>query len=718
MKGNAYPLESFIQDNKVEFIIPVYQRKYDWNTDNCEQLFSDLKKLALSEGRKKHFFGSIVTSRADDSGYDRLVIDGQQRLTTVSLLLLAGIRAVESEAMTIQNKSRLEEARENFLYAKYHNSDRKIKLVPIDDDRKDYDLLFSGDEESFNESSRLTKNYRYFLHKLTAPDLPFTFDRLLDAVEGLEIVHIVLESGDDAQLIFESLNSTGLALEEGDKIRNYMLMSLTPGEQKSYYRDYWQKMERQLGGELTRFLRDYLTIRLELLRPVRQNKIYAEWKKYMAERDRKEELASMLTYATYYDSVIHATLSTPRLSRKMQHICNIGSDVTNIFFVQFLKYADEARLSEEEIYKVIDVVENYLARRIICNLPGNSLTQVSCALHRDVQKSIEEYSRAGEPIEASYSEILTYHLLRREGTAMLPRDTQFKEAIQSRDVYHMLKPFQIFLFERLENAVPGEYNDVAREMRHGEATIEHIMPQNLNAAWQEMLGSNWEVIHERYLDTFANLTLTGINSELSNKSFPEKRDGKHDAQHDIPGYKDSKYRMTRAVTACEQWTETELLQRAADITQKLLKLYPLPALSFRPLPKPVDEVGLDDETFDPTGRTLKGFRLWGETYDETVWKQLQLRAVRLVMERYPDAVDALYDQGSYFWTEEKANKDYCTPIGQGKYLWTSMDNRSKLSCLRYLFEHCDIAAGEMVILMEPRRSQLPFNSEQDANTGD
>ena len=210
----------------------------------------------------------------------------------------------------------------------------------------------------------------------------------------------------------------------------------------------------------------------------------------------------------------------------MRHICNIETDVTNVFFIQFLNYASLNSLPEDEIFKVIDLIENYLARRIVCNMPGNALTQVFCALHKDVLKSIEMYSPANVEIDNSYADILAYHIMRRDGNYQLPRDMQFVEAIKTRDAYHMLKPFQIFLFERLENSVHGEYNDVAADMKKKDATIEHIMPQTLNGDWKAMLGDNFEEIQEKYLHTFANLTLTGINSELSNKPFEIKRDGK------------------------------------------------------------------------------------------------------------------------------------------------------------------------------------------------
>lgn len=604
MKGYAKPLNEFICGQQIQFVIPVYQRNYDWLQDNCDQLLSDLVKL-IHSGRTSHFFGSIVTSVAG-TGFSRLVIDGQQRLTTISLLLLAGIKAVNDGLLEISNESRKDEAYDLFLNAKYCNSERKIKLVPIENDRITYDKIFNGEDE-LDEDSKITRNFRHFYDKLTRKPQQLTFDNLLDAVEHLQIISIELDADDDAQLIFESLNSTGLALTEADKIRNYLLMSLTTEEQQLCFKNYWQKIESATEYNPTKFLRDYLTIKQQLQRPVRLSNIYFEWKKYMDGRDRKQEMVEMLDYARYYQQATEAQMATSKLSAKMRHICNIESDVTNVFFIQFLKYAATNNLSYDEIDKVIDVVENYLARRIICNMPGNALTQVFCALHKDVLKSIDEYQSACVPLTCSYSDILAYHIMRRDGNYQLPRDVQFVTAIQTRDAYHMLKPYQIFLFERLENSVPGEYNDVAADMKKKDATIEHIMPQTLNGEWKNMLGDNYEEIQEKYLHTFANLTLTGINSELSNKAFEIKRDGKNNGDEVCPGYKDSKYRLTKWVRTCEKWSEEELQKRSKKIVNTFLRLYPLPKPTFKPLAKTIDEVSLDEETFTPTNRVLTGF---------------------------------------------------------------------------------------------------------------
>ena len=375
MKGYAKPLHEFIEGHKIQFVIPVYQRNYDWLLENCDQLFQDLLKLVKTNGQE-HFFGSIVTSnQGGGNSYNRLVIDGQQRLTTISLLLLAAIKAVEDGKLSISNPSRIDEAKEVFLQAKYCNSERKIKLVPIKNDRVAYDKIINNDEELV-ENSKLTRNFNYFYEMLAQNHKSITFDLLLDAIERLHIISIELDDDDDAQLIFESLNSTGVALREADKIRNYMLMDLSGKDQRNYFKNYWQKIEALTQDDPSNFLRVYLAIKQKLSNMVKINTLYFEWKHYMEGRDRKKELEDMLYYASYFQKANESKLSTPKLCEKMSHICNLETDVVTVFFVEFFAYADEQQLGEDEIFKVIDLIENYWARRVVCNLTSLSLIHI------------------------------------------------------------------------------------------------------------------------------------------------------------------------------------------------------------------------------------------------------------------------------------------------------------------------------------------------------
>ena len=232
------------------------------------------------------------------------------------------------------------------------------------------------------------------------------------------------------------------------------------------------------------------------------------------------------------------------------------------------------------------------------------------------------------------------------------------------------------------------------------------LSSNINKSTSIMRTRNNSLIkniQEKYIHTFANLTITGINSELSNKAFDIKRNGRIVDGKIHPGYKDSKYRLTKNVTTCSKWGVEELERRSSEIVDTFLRLYPFPTTSFKPLPKPVEEFFLEDESFSPTNRILKGFRLFNTEYIETTWKGMLLKVVSLIMDRYPDIVDSLYDKEGYFWTSKQADIQYCTMIAPNKFLWTTIDNKGKIRCLRYLFNKCDIAESELAFILEPNK---------------
>ncbi|MDE5848741.1 MAG: DUF262 domain-containing HNH endonuclease family protein, partial [Muribaculaceae bacterium] len=648
MQGRAMPLQTVMGNGSTQLVIPVYQRNYSWKIENCNQLLVDLVKLKDSN-RISHFFGSVVTAPAG-YGMDRIIIDGQQRLTTTSLLMLAAIKAVKDGKMTIEKEWMIEQVHDNMLWSKYGSHPTcKTKLIPIEQDRLAYERLFTYDEDQFIKGSKITNNLEHFYEKLTSWPLPFTFEELWDVVNRLQVICIDLDGNDDPQLIFESLNSTGLALEEADKIRNYLLMSLSAAEQEDCYKKYWEKIQIATNDSPTMFLRDYITISDNLLRPVKLNNLYFHWKKYMAEenRDRTAELASMLDYVRFFKMINTAEISLPhdgkwtksiRLSKKMAQLRNLDTDVINVFLISFLKYAVENKFAEEEIWRVLDLVECYFARRIICRLSSNSLTQTFCVLHRDVLRSISEYEKAGQPLDVPYHDILAYHILRREGNYLIPNDQSFAEGIKTRNVYQMTKAAQHFFFERLENFNHTEFLDVKKQMQNGDATIEHIMPQTLTPEWRRELGENAEAIHEQYLHTFANLTLTGVNSELSNNPFEDKKNGKMVDGQFVNGYKGSIYRLTQELVGYDTWGLNDLEDRAKKIKDKLFALYPYPTTEFHPLPKTIEEFSLEDEDFNPTSRWLIGYRLFGEEHQETIWTDMFVDTVKELYTRYPDAI--------------------------------------------------------------------------------
>ena len=317
------------------FIIPLYQRKYAWQQKHCSRLFEDLKKIH-SQDIYSHFFGSIVTTRVDEHEDDLLIIDGQQRITTLSLLILAGLNAVANGDME-QGDEDIEEVRKNYLFAVRRRVERKIKLKPIEGDLEAYDALFDNNPDEFVKNSGITSNYLLFYQMIKASDLSFT--DLIGAIERLTIIDIRLDSKDNPQLIFESLNSCGKDLEEADKVRNYLLMSLSPAEQEEYYHSYWSKIEKMTDGEPTMFIRDYLTIEQGTISNIED--LYFDFKTYdeNSHIERRALLEKMLKFAQYYKQITKGETGNARIDRKLKQIAYIGTSVkAGIlgFFISFL----------------------------------------------------------------------------------------------------------------------------------------------------------------------------------------------------------------------------------------------------------------------------------------------------------------------------------------------------------------------------------------------
>ena len=372
MKGDAQPLIKFFDGSDKRFIIPLYQRNYDWKEENCEQLFQDLMKLHNSD-RKSHFFGSIVSS-IQSGTEDRFIIDGQQRITTVSLLLIAMVNAKKEGLIEAIDAKLVEKIFKRYLVDEYQEDERKVKLKPIKKDMQAFDALLYKPKDQYIKESNVTRNYDFFYDKITRAGL--TLDELFETIKKLEVINIRLDEDDDPQLIFESLNSTGLDLSEADKIRNYLLMSLAPTEQDNLYTRFWNPIEEFTKYDPSSFVRDYLTMKQGKIGRI--DKIYFIFKEYAetANIDRAILLEDMHHYAKIYSQVDNAEVGTAKLNRKLNQLRTLDSTIAYPFFMAFFDYATKVGLAETEIYQVLDVIEAYWARRIICNLPSNALNKV------------------------------------------------------------------------------------------------------------------------------------------------------------------------------------------------------------------------------------------------------------------------------------------------------------------------------------------------------
>lgn len=721
---DATKLDIYFKDDKALFLIPLYQRKYAWQQKHCQRLFSDLLKVH-KENIPSHFFGSIVSVKADsEHENDLLIIDGQQRITTISILILAAINAVENGEMEIREEDNIIYAKERYLYAKYRRHvERKIKLRPIDEDLKAYDALFSNDHEQFvpAEKSGVTKNYLFFYNLIVGQVTPLVFEDLIDAIERLIIIDICLDSNDNPQLIFESLNSCGKDLEEADKVRNYLLMSQSKDLQEQYYYKYWQKIEKLTDGEPTMFIRDYLTLKRRVISNI--DDLYFDFKAYDEKTDmpREDLLADMLKYARYYEMAIKGKTTSERLNRKLRQLASIGSNVCMPFYLAFFDYADENDLGEQLRYEVLDVIENYWARRIICNWPANAMSKSFALLHSDILRIYDTHKRRGLEVEVSYVEVMKYIILKKQGTGEFPIDRYVIESFPTRQIYKMPSSYRAFLFERMENLDSKEADvDIIQKLNDNSITIEHIMPQHLTPQWKEDLGPEYERIVEQYLHTFANLTLSGYNLDYSNRPYSEKWSGytytkkdketKEDKTITVYGYKDSAFKLTNYMKQHQQWTEKELKERGEQLLQNFLHLWPMISTQYVPLEREVEIVSIDDDDTDLKGRTITAFRYNGAKHNVSSWKMMLVEVCKLIFNEYPTEMLYLATKNNYL---HDSAQDYTTPVVENCHVWASNDTRSKRNVLLYIFKELGIDPSILELELVPLNNNVVDDNVED-----
>ncbi len=710
---DEYKLKNFFFDDRVLFRIPLYQRKYSWQWEHCRRLFDDLEKVHKDKDIHTHFFGSIVYKRASAINDDLLIIDGQQRLTTVSILILAAINAVKNKQMKYENMDFVNDTCNKYLYSKYKpHVERKIKLCPIKEDMLAYDKLFDNDVEQFvpAEQSCITRNYLSLYDRITSSKNEMSFEDLIEAIEKLIVIEIRLDNDDNPQLIFESLNSCGKDLEEADKVRNYLLMPESNESQERLYNDYWHKIELNTGGEPTMFIRDYLTIKNNVISSIEN--LYFDFKEYHESQkmSREELLRDMLKFSHYYKQVDQACTGIAKIDKKLRQLSNIGSNVCMPFYLNFFDYSQKNDLSTNVIYEVLDVVENYWARRIICALPANALAKIFALLHGDVLRIYREHAKRGIEITVSYAEVLKFILLKKQGTGAFPTNSDVNEMFPKRQIYKMPTSYRVFLFERMENLNSKEGHDsIVKKMNDGTFTIEHIMPQNLSLQWKHDLGENFQEIHQIYLHTFANLTLTGYNQQYGNRPYIEKLEGYVGKKKNedtgamdivkIDGFKNSHFRLSEYMKTHNEWTEKEIRERGEMLLKDFLDLWPMITTAYVQLEKDKDLVSLDDEDVEFTGRTLLSYQYNGEKHDVSSWKEMMINVCKTLYKEKPNEMLYRTKQDNNYLFNKKIHGT--TEIGKNCYVWTDSSTKSKIIVLRKIFEWLDISPSELELALVP-----------------
>lgn len=565
MKATESKLLEFLKKSP-QFIIPIYQRTYAWNISHCQQLWDDILRAGKNTEISAHFIGSVVYIEQSlyqvSSQSPLLVIDGQQRLTTVTLLIEALSRHL-SENEPIEGFS-AKKLRHYYLLNTLEEHDRQYKLLLSKTDRASLKALLNQKDWPDDVSLRIKENFEFFDNKIQG--LGDNLAPLCKGITKLLIVDVALSRGqDNPQLIFESMNSTGKALTQADLIRNFILMGLEPAEQTRLYEVHWRPMETTFGqngysAHFDHFIRHYLTVKMGNL--PRINDVYEDFKQYanspkVAQNGVEALVSDIHTFAKYYCAMALDKEKNEDLKSVFHDLRILKVEVAYPLLLELYDDYAKGLLDIKDFIKIIKLIEAYIFRRAVCAIPTNSTNKTFATFSKMINK--EHYL---DSVAARFLNLPSYR--------RFPDDTEFKMNIKIRDLYHFRsRRYWLRKIENFERKEPIMLNEDKCEY-----TIEHILPQNpkLSAEWQLALGSDWQSIQETWLHTLGNLTLTGYNAEYSDKYFLEKRDMEG-------GFKYSPLKLNEDLGKLDTWNEDTIKQRAEKLAEKALKVWQSPKLA-------------------------------------------------------------------------------------------------------------------------------------------
>lgn len=559
MKATSANFLSVIKGPK-QFVIPIYQRTYSWQIAQCNKLFNDILRISKDPSVPGHFVGSIVYFQESIHTVSDvpklLVIDGQQRLTTVSLLIAALAEFIKDNKVDVDtNFTKLQNY---YLFNAEEDNELRYKLLLTQRDKETLVNIIKGvkDVSLMGEYSlRVVENYKFFKDKINQNNAA----EIYNGIMRLFIVDVALEKGkDNPQLIFESLNSTGLDLSQADLIRNYILMGQEIQQQVELYEKYWFPMEQRYGNEYTlffdKFMRDYLSVKTGFI--PRIDRVYDGFKDYVQSSKAPSKILEVVkdihAFSDYYVNMVLHKEPDIDLQKGFRNISRLKVDVSYPFLLPVYNDYKSGIINRNEFNEIISLVENYVFRRAVCGIPTNSMNKTFVTLYKSVQK-------------INYLEGVKAAFQLMEGYKRYPSDAEFENEIVVKDVYKFRS--RNYLLSRLEN-----YNR-KEPVNIDDYTIEHILPQNqdLSDEWKKMLGENWSEIQGKYLHSLGNLTLTGYNPELSDRSFIQKKTIEG-------GFNDSPIRLNEFMRKVDVWNEEQIQFRAQKLAEKARLIWFAPNL--------------------------------------------------------------------------------------------------------------------------------------------
>jgi uncharacterized protein with ParB-like and HNH nuclease domain len=670
MKAAEIKVERFLSNNDTAFAIPVYQRNYDWAKLQCQQLFKDILAAGGDDENTGHFIGSVVYIHDDVHSVAGLqeftIIDGQQRLTTLTLIYIALYRHFQAGGQDREAQRIFK----TYLINEFSEEDDRLKLKPSMGNKAALAQLVDGNENlTHAEYSRLIENFGFFQRQITDENAGL----VMRGMAKLIIVDIALErQKDNPQRIFESLNSTGLELSQADLIRNYILMGLPRKEQERVFRQIWEPIEnnaRNLETNKSRvsgFIRDYLTLKEKDI--PNQGAVYNKFKErfpHPNSAELTEALTEIRNLSAVYGKLLNPhTEPDPVISRELDYVRTLEINVSYPFLMPVYRDYQDGILSRDDFVEVLRLVQSFVWRRAIIGLPTNALNKIFMGLYEQVDPD-------------AYLPSIQRVLLQRGGSQRFPRDAEVLTALSSKDVYSMKGRARAYMFDKLENHNNNERVDISAPG----ITVEHIFPQNPDQGWRDALDEDeYAAMGEQHLNTIGNLTLSGNNGRLSNKTFLEKRDMNIDGGEQ--GYRFSRLWLNRDLKDLDRWTLAEITARTNRISQRFLEVWPAPSIDVL-VDADAEEVNIFDAD-EPRYKKLeyavfRGKRLW-----LTQVSRLYVEVIEQLLAEDPEAFHGTKVGSRLQLTSYPEALRQATQVADGYFVEGNIDSTTKFERLKFL----------------------------------
>ncbi|MCK5743023.1 MAG: DUF262 domain-containing protein [Chlorobi bacterium] len=695
MIASQQKLDSFISKNKTQFIIPVYQRNYDWESKKeCKRLFDDILKACSADEEDSYFIGSIVFIHDGiyTSGVNQLtIIDGQQRLTTISLIYMA----LYQYALEVGDIDTKEEIYETYLCNKRFDEKLKLRLTENNDKAMMF-LLNNGGNEKYGEYSRIIENYRYVKDRLNKNNI----QEIMNGLSKLIFVEISLERGkDDPQRIFESLNSTGMDLSSADLIRNYILIDLPKEDQENIYKKYWMNIEKYCTvkennkSRVSDYIRDYLTMKSGKIPNIKNvHNEYQEKYKFHSIDDIEQELSELKKYAYQYNRLINfSDVVDKDIRQQLKYISKLEINVANPFLLEVLNDYENNIIEKSVLIELLELIQSLVFRRFVVGLPTNSLNKIFQNLYSKVDTS-------------DYLHSVQKALVKKIGVQRFPKNIEFMNSLKDKDVYHINSKKRVYLLDRLENY---NNNELVIVDGNSQITIEHIFPQTPDKEWKELLGEHeYNIMINKHLNSIGNLTLSGNNGSLGNKSFAFKRDLKD------KGYKASRLFLNKYLSSLNKWDVSQLSIRSEQLISRAQKIWKFPDVVING-DSDNQEINIFDAA-DPTFKNLEYFVFHNEKVEETKISKMYEYVISDLFENNSKSFFTT-DLGEKFsLTEDKSKLRQAVKINSNYYIEGNLDSSSKFERILNALEIFDMQ-DELYIKYSNPQTKTPAENSTGAN---